>query len=132
MKKMSKETKNQILELTKAGLSAKQVSIKLGIPVGSVGPIIFREKTKKVCPCCGKEFNHKRRKFCSAECRQKWWNSHLDQVKRRTESFYTKTCPYCGKVFTVYGDNTRKYCSHDCYCKARYKDHYKNYKEGDK
>jgi len=32
----------------------------------------------------------------------------------------TMTCARCGKEFTSYGNKNRKYCSHDCYIKARF------------
>ena len=36
-----------------------------------------------------------------------------------TESVYSFTCKYCGESFSVYGNKTRKYCSQDCFHKAR-------------
>ncbi len=60
----------------------------------------------------------KRRKFCCKSCREKWWNSHQNQVKQR--AIYHYTCPACNQPFTAYGNCHRKYCSHSCYIKARF------------
>lgn len=60
------------------------------------------------CQNCGAEIvqkpKRKQRKFCCNECRNQWWNQHLDQVKRK--SYYEITCQHCGKVTTVYGGRT--------------------------
>lgn len=69
------------------------------------------------CRNCGKQLTQtpgrKPVKFCSDTCRTHWWNSHLDKVNRK--AFYSFTCAHCGTPFTAYGNNHRKYCSHDCY-----------------
>lgn len=74
------------------------------------------------CRCCGKQITQKekvkRRIFCTDECRVTWWNSHLEQVKRRNP--HTVNCLCCGKEFTYYGPNPQKFCSHPCYIKHRY------------
>jgi len=33
---------------------------------------------------------------------------------------YPAVCVRCGKEFLSYGNRKRKYCSHDCYIKARF------------
>ena len=48
----------------------------------------------------------------------RWWNSHLDLVKRK--AIYHFTCPTCGREFTAYGNAHRKYCSHSCYIEDRF------------
>jgi hypothetical protein len=50
-----------------------------------------------VCENCEWE-NHqiakqKRKRFCCDKCRNTWWNSYLNQVKRKT--VYDFKCPYC-------------------------------------
>ncbi len=74
------------------------------------------------CQNCGAEIVQrpkvKQRRFCCNECRNQWWNQHLDEVKRKT--YYEIICRYCGKVTTVYGDSRRKYCSHECYIQHRF------------
>lgn len=75
------------------------------------------------CLCCGKQLQQisgrKKMKFCSAICRQKWWNLHPDQVNRK--AIYSFTCEYCGRNFTAYGNNKRKYCCHSCYIASRFR-----------
>ena len=45
-----------------------------------------------VCKFCGKEVKQnpgrKEKMFCDSSCRQRWWNSHLDMVKRKAISIY--------------------------------------------
>ncbi len=76
-----------------------------------------------VCLGCGTTLIQrqgvKQRKFCSSDCRQAWWNAHPEKVNRK--AVYQFTCDFCGKQFTAYGNRNRKYCSHDCYIRDRYK-----------
>lgn len=78
----------------------------------------------KVCLYCGKELSQaatgRRRKFCSDECRRKWWAEHPDRIKRSDSAYYELTCVHCGRTFLSYGNNNRKYCSHSCYVKDRF------------
>ena len=75
-----------------------------------------------VCEQCVKPIaqnpGRKRKRFCCDACRNKWWNAHLNLVKRK--AVYTFTCPACGKEFTVYGNSHRKFCSHACYIAYRF------------
>ena len=68
----------------------------------------------EICLNCGSELKQtpgsRNKKFCNVHCRQTWWNAHLDMVARK--AFYSYTCPACGKSFTAYGNDHRKYCSH--------------------
>ena len=76
------------------------------------------------CLRCGNPLQQapgkKKVKFCSAECRQRWWNAHPEAVRQK--AVYTFTCAHCGRSFTAYGNSRRKYCSHACYIAARFKD----------
>ncbi len=75
------------------------------------------------CLQCGKPLcqtpGKKKVKFCSADCRQQWWNTHPEQVVRK--AIYTFVCACCGKPFTAYGNTSRKYCCHNCYVMARFR-----------
>ena len=68
---------------------------------------LLPKKYKKVCDCCGKEYetNRENQKYCSTDC------SH--DVKRTGRTEYTKTCPYCGEEFKTI-DKRRKYCTSTC------------------
>ena len=83
-----------------------------------------KSKTKLVCPCCGqpitKNGKGRTRRFCSDNCRRKWWTDNYDARNKKEEAMYHYGCPHCGKQFSCYGNKTRKYCSHDCYIKARF------------
>lgn len=108
-------------------ISGETVSVDLvasGVPV-TTGDKLMKPKKKRIkkgcCPQCGKRLQQvvgrKKKKFCSDACRNKWWNSHLDQVNRK--AWREVTCQHCGKTFLVYGKQERKYCGTDCYRAAR-------------
>ena len=127
---MTSEQKLQIEEYRKNGIGYKQIAKNIGISVNSVKTYCRRnnlcsedlQKKDTVRELCGKSIvqtkGRKRKRFCSDSCRNKWWNTHLDQVKRKAN--YEFVCPVCEKVFTVYGNSKRKYCSHECYIKGRF------------
>ena len=135
---MDDKQKEQIIKLRAKGKGYKTISNMLGINVNTVKSFCKRkninaETASKLleriptettfCENCGREIKQmpkqKKKRFCCDECRIQWWNSHLDQVKRK--AYYTFRCVHCGKVFQVYGDSRRRYCSHDCYIAARFK-----------
>lgn len=76
------------------------------------------------CQFCGKELQQpetgRKRKFCSEKCRRDWWKAHPEEIRRKPTAFYSGVCAFCGKEFTSYGNNGRKYCSHACYVQARF------------
>lgn len=75
------------------------------------------------CRECGAELHQidkrKRRLFCGAACRALWWHKHPDLIKQK--AVYSFKCACCGKDFSAYGNSHRKYCSHACYIKNRYR-----------
>jgi endogenous inhibitor of DNA gyrase (YacG/DUF329 family) len=77
-----------------------------------------------VCSYCGKPIVNAKtgrpRRFCTNECRKKWWAKNRDCITKSDEAIYTFECRHCGKEFTAYGNRKRKYCSHSCYIKHRY------------
>ena len=135
---MDDKQKEKIIKLRAKGKGYKTISNILGINVNTIKSFCKRkninaETASKLleripiettfCDNCGREIKQmpkqKKKRFCSDECRIQWWNSHLDQVKRK--AYYTFRCVHCGKVFQVYGDSRRRYCSHDCFIAARFK-----------
>ena len=62
----------------------------------------------------------KARKFCSEECRRKWWKENADKGQRNETAIYKLKCSYCGTEFESYGNKNRKYCCHECYIKDRF------------
>ena len=76
------------------------------------------------CQCCGKLLEQpergRKRRFCSDKCRREWWSSHQEEIRRSPDALYEGICAFCGRPFTAYGNQHRKYCSHDCYIRARF------------
>ena len=77
-----------------------------------------------LCQNCGADLHHKAtgrpRKFCSDECRRSWWKEHAHLLMKSDKAMYSLTCTYCNKEYISYGNQKRKYCSHDCYIKDRF------------
>ncbi len=132
---MNATDKNRITEMRKQGLSYRTISRILDINENTVKTycrrhsisrenpeMVFPRVYKRVCKNCGVSFpqypGHREKLFCCDACRNKWWNTHLSHVKRKSMTEYT--CPTCGKKFSAYGYRHRKYCSHECYITARY------------
>lgn len=134
---MTQEQKNQIAVLRQKGCGYSTIAQALGLSKStvtshcqrnnlggmkskSVKPIIPDEK---YCKQCGKELlqlpGRKETKFCCKACRVKWWNTHQELVNKK--AIYYFTCALCQKPFTAYGNSSRKYCSHECYIKDRFK-----------
>ena len=126
---MTNEEKELIIRLRGEGVGYKAIATQLGVSANSVKSFCKRNdvegapiREEHSCICCGKPVlqnpGRKEKKFCSDRCRMKWWNGHLDQVKRKAN--YEITCQCCGKVFIAYGNAGRKYCSHECYIEDRF------------
>ena len=135
---MTDAQKKQIREYRNDGYGYKKIAQTLGISVNTVKsfcrrndingdtviePSVTLTGETTVCENCGREIQQiakqKKKRFCCDKCRNEWWNSHLDQVKRK--AVYDFKCPYCSKEFHIYGDRRRKYCSHECYIADRFK-----------
>lgn len=125
---MNDEQQQKIISLRRDGAGYGSIATELGVSINTVKSFCRRNsltapKTGTACEECGKPITQnpgrKRKRFCSDACRNKWWNTHLDLVRRKAN--YTFTCPACGKEFMVYGDSHRKFCSHDCYIAYRFR-----------
>lgn len=138
---MTSEEKEKIKELRLKGMGYKNIAKLLGLTRDSVRGFCKRngldgnscvvalnveEKVKRnlLCAYCEKPIkqNHQGRvrRFCSNECRRKWWKENQDKRKQKETAIYKYTCPYCGNEFSVYGNKKRKYCSHNCYIRDRF------------
>ncbi len=132
---MTKEEIEQISTLRKQGYGYSRISKAMGISVNTIKAYCKRHGMggvqkqiavlptyERMCLCCGAGIvlieGRKEKKFCSSKCRNKWWNSHLDQVNRKANYYFT--CKYCNKPFTAYGNRNRKYCCHECYVADRF------------
>ena len=137
MEIMTEEQKIKTRNLRAAGYGYTKVAQMLGLSentiksfcrrnglngVASQKVVIPINKEEHFCLCCGVDVKQnpgrKLKKFCSDRCRNKWWNSHLDQVNRKAH--YEYICANCGKSFSAYGNPNRKYCCHECYIEDRF------------
>lgn len=130
---MTDNQKQSIREMRGHGLGYKKIAQALDLPVGTVKSICRRKKITATeptvydeshCLQCGKSLIQKskvkRRKFCSEDCRIKWWTAHPCSKNGNTKSSRSVVCENCGKTFAAYGNAHRKYCSHSCYVEARF------------
>ena len=124
---MTDEQKQKLILLRRSGDGYGQIAAALGISINTVKSFCRRhglaaEVKGSVCEQCGKAVEQnsgrKRKRFCCDACRNKWWNSHLELVKRK--AMYTFTCPGCGRDFSIYGNSHRKFCCHECYIAYRF------------
>ncbi len=131
---MTDAQKDRIRQMKADGLGYIKIARELGLLENTVKSFCRREglnaaadtatlpAEKGNCLCCGAEVRQnpgrKMKKFCSDKCRNKWWNSHQDRVRRR--AYYEFICACCKKPFTAYGNASRKYCSHACYMADRF------------
>lgn len=129
---MTDEERKRIALLRDAGNGYKKIAQAMNLSESTVKSFCKRNKmggravpapgSKPQCHYCGRSIvqkpGRKQKKFCSDQCRMRWWNSHLDQVNKKAN--YKFVCPVCKKSFTVYGNANRKYCSHECYIEDRF------------
>ena len=122
---MTDEQKRKIDDLRQQGLGYMKIGQMLNISDNTVRSYCRRSHLPSnviLCPQCSRPVKRrsgrKPRKFCSDSCRTAWWNSHLDQVDRK--AMYQFVCVNCGKEFSAYGNDHRKYCSHACYIAHRF------------
>ena len=137
---MTEQQAKRILEMRSRGMGYRSIGFMVGLSRDIVrnfcksrgltgyGPVLKQNVQKQVllgkaCRYCGRGMEQpatgRRRKFCSEECRRQWWKVHPEEINRRESAMYPMVCLYCGKCFVSYGNKGRKYCSHDCYIKAR-------------
>ncbi|MEY8390446.1 RNA polymerase subunit sigma-70 [Lachnospiraceae bacterium] len=128
---MTDAQKENIRYLRGEGLGYRAIAARLGISENTVKSFcrrsgltgIAKPEPAHVCRQCGQPLvespKRKGRKFCSEACRRAWWKEHAELIDRK--AFYSLFCAECGKEFLSYGNQKRKYCSHACYIKARFK-----------
>jgi len=130
---MTDEQKIQVVKMRTAGDGYRTIAQAVGVSANTVksycqrnnlGVAINQEITgdeSAYCECCGIRIEKKPgqiKRFCSDACRRSWWSKHPEQIKQK--AVYKFTCVRCGKEFTAYGNNHRKYCSHECYIRDRF------------
>lgn len=127
---MTEKQKSEVRRMRSNGATYKRIADALCLSMNTVKSYCNRNNIKKavsvtqsdLCDNCGgpiiQKEKVKRRRFCCTECRVKWWNSHPEEVNRK--AMYKNRCAFCGTEFRAYGNNHRKYCSHQCYIRSRF------------
>lgn len=135
---MNTQQKTEITSLRSQGFGYTKIAQALGLSKNTVKSYCRRNNLSATaldhtsdmpilapsfCLECGTAITQvsgrKEKKFCSDECRHKWWNARPEKITRK--ALYTYTCAGCGKAFLAYGNNHRKYCCHACYIADRFK-----------
>ena len=120
---MTKQEIERLNDLRIQGYGSTQIARDLGLSIGTVSSYIYRHPVPPgmaVCKECGALVKHtpgkRKRVFCSTACKMRWWNKHRTEGGKK---LITVKCKYCGKEIVAYESDKRKYCSRDCYHKAR-------------
>ena len=129
---MTETQKETIRSLRDQGFGYNRIAKQMGLSISCVtmhclrnglgGKGLSTHPSGPLCPQCGKPITLregvKKRRFCSDDCRLKWWNNHRDLIDHyKTIPF---ACKECGSTFLAYPDSKRKYCSHKCYIRNRF------------
>ncbi|MDR1240737.1 MAG: hypothetical protein LBK29_02545 [Oscillospiraceae bacterium] len=155
---MTNQEKEKITSMRGEGLSYSKIAFQLGISENTIKSFCRRNfikicrgdkgesqnqrkiksqdetdstKTSNLAKCrqCSESLIFKRKTkkhFCSDKCRMVWWNSHPEAIKRK--AYYHSVCLFCEKTFESYSRKDRKYCSRDCYIKAKVLAHFNKIK----
>ena len=132
---MKREDLRQVRSLRETGYSYSRIATVLGVPKNSVKSYCNRFGIQLGtgdsdsgadgilrCRQCGHVIERGNqsngRKFCSNECRMRWWNAHRDRVTSKTACI--TICANCNKAFRSYIGEHRKYCCHACYIAHRF------------
>lgn len=115
---------SKILKLRMKGYGYKKIATELGISINTVKSYCRRHNVQAKqdkCEMCSATIEHtagaRKKRFCGDKCRYAWWNAQRTAVNG---SFSTQ-CLYCGKEILSFKSKNRKYCSRECYAKARVK-----------
>ncbi len=126
---MENTDKDKIKALRLNGYGYKKIARELDISLNTVKSYCRSNnlttkdiQNMSVCKYCLKAIIQKDKtktiKFCSDNCRKRWWNENRNKINRKTA--ISKTCKYCSAEFLAYKYQNRKYCSHDCYIEDRF------------
>ncbi len=116
------------MELRNKGYGYKSIASQLNLPIPTVTSFCRRNELSakdniNSCKNCGAKLiqtpGHRQKTFCSEKCWRTWWKNNLERHKLTL--FKENDCNTCKKTFISYSNKVRKYCSFDCYKKAKYK-----------
>ena len=125
---MTREQKETVKTLRRRGLGYGAIAETTGISRNTVKSFCQREAAKNPadehrCLCCGvlvaQTPGHKEKRFCSDECRLKYWKEHF-RIEKSKKAEAIK-CKNCGKTFYAYRTSNRKYCCRNCYFHDRFR-----------
>jgi endogenous inhibitor of DNA gyrase (YacG/DUF329 family) len=127
---MTSIEKEKIRYLREEGLGYKAIATRLTLSVDTVKSFCKRsglcgeavENAGHACRQCGKPLakkpGAKKQRFCSALCRNTWWNQHAYLHAPKEDN--QRVCACCGDVVYSRTSRLRKYCGHACYIQARF------------
>ena len=128
---MNLEEKEKIKISREKGSGYTEIAKHMNISVNTIksfcrrnglGGMKSKDENISVCGYCGKPIKQivgrKKKRFCSDKCRNIWWKTHSNLIKKKAN--YECTCVSCGKIFISYGNKNRNYCSHSCYIYDRF------------
>jgi endogenous inhibitor of DNA gyrase (YacG/DUF329 family) len=129
---MNRIQKEKITQMRGEGASYSSISNKLNLSENTVKSYCRRNNlggnavhivtiASGHCQQCGNQLSpssqQKTKRFCSDQCRMKWWRIHPDIINKK--AIYPMICSCCGIFFESYGNKNRKYCSRKCYGLSR-------------
>lgn len=128
---MTAEQKMRVTQLRENGIAISKIADMLGLTRDAVKSYCSRhnilsktdgESSVDLCPCCFQVLTHtpkhKKKKFCSTACKQKWWSAHRYMIKHKIT--VSCTCKYCGAEYQRLPSSTQKFCNQRCYFAYRY------------
>ncbi len=118
---MTSYQKEQLIKLRGQGLGYGEIGEIVGVTTASVKQFFYRQRNGSArlrCDQCNKVIEQSSRptqRFCSYECRMKWWKRHPREYSGDEKHCFT--CKTCGVVF--YRRKPCVFCSRDCYFESR-------------
>ena len=113
---MTDSERQIVLNLRKEGKGYKAIAKETGLNPQTIASFI-KQFEKHICPQCHQTFpapNGRRyKRFCSAECRIKYWSEHYKLAHRASAK--KCICEECGSEFLNFKSVDRKFCSRICF-----------------
>ena len=129
---MTTEEATKAIKLFKEGKGYRAISKELRLPLTTIASFIQKHKENldiAWCAFCGKEMKpqvgNRTKRFCSDQCRTKYWNSKKKVETRK--SSVKRICECCGLPFIDFQNRGRRFCSRSCYLRKRYSNETNNW-----
>ena len=142
---MTSEQKTLALQMRADGRSFGEIAAQLSVAASTIKYLCWKSEGKAnmtsvkdstepsgypasplpakfgVCRQCGAPLNlhagNRMKRFCSENCRQKWWRAHPGAISDKAT---ISVCAGCGQPFNNRGNPSRRYCSRTCYYATRF------------